>query len=392
MVEFLVMKNSLYHRFIRPLQARVLYAILLAAALTSCSSKQLVSTMNNSGSVEIENPIVVLQPGLGDENTVWGKVLPGLSHDFTVIALNRPGYGDTPATDLPRDPCTIAAEQHAQLQAAGTIPPYILVGHSLGGLYQYVYAKLYPEEVAGFVLIDPTHPRNWEMLQNTAPWIATMVKTIKAVSINGVKDHEFDGQTTCLDTLRMDYPLTAPGKILVSGRLWPLADNIEYMTQLKELRQDWMRMTGISHLETIWDSGHYIQQESPADVIDAIRQVATKVLGKEKDWHHLDPSVSPGIELDKDSYQIITVGKTTQAQIKAAKGEPTEKMIDGEHQVWVYQDKSLEVPLVISFIPIIGDVLDGIDAADEMLITKYELIIQFDSMGVVNRFKERKME
>lgn len=391
-MEILAMSIPFFHQFILSLPLRLFFTILLITTFTACSFKQPVPTMNTSGSEGRGTPTVVLQSGLGDDNTVWEQVIPELTPDFTVIALNRPGYGDTAATDSPRDPCTIAAEQHAQLQTAGLRPPYILVGHSLGGLYQYVYAKLYPDEVAGIVLLDPTHPRNWEMLQSTAPGIATMVKALKAVSVNEVKNHEFDDQITCLETLQTDHPLNMPGKILVSGRLGMMAENTDYSKQLTGLRQDWARMTGVSQPETVWDSGHYIQKEAPADVIAAVQQVATTLMGKEKKWHNLDPPVSPTIEFDKEKHQIITVGKTTQAQIKGAKGEPDEKMIDGDHQVWVYQDKSLDIPLAISFVPIIGDVLDVIDTADKMLVAKYELIIQFDNQGVVSRFKQRKMD
>ncbi|MBK7417536.1 MAG: alpha/beta hydrolase [Dechloromonas sp.] len=62
-----------------------------------------------------------------------------------MFAYDRPGYGSNPASNTPRDPCTIATELRDQLRSAGLPPPYVLVGHSLGGLYQYVFARLYPE-------------------------------------------------------------------------------------------------------------------------------------------------------------------------------------------------------------------------------------------------------
>lgn len=142
--------------------SQLLYALIIAAVLMSagCAS---TSTPRESGTYTLAGhgaPVVVFQAGLGDDRRTWNDILPTLAAHYTLFALDRPGAGDSPAVDSPRDPCTIAAEQRAALRSAGLASPYILVGHSLGGLYQYAYASLYPQEVAGFVLIDPTHPRN----------------------------------------------------------------------------------------------------------------------------------------------------------------------------------------------------------------------------------------
>src|SRR5450830_2149469 len=96
---------------------------------------------------------VVFQSGLGEGKDVWAGVLPEAEKHYTVLAYDRPGYGASPKTSAPRDPCTVAEQQHQLLAKLGLKPPYVLVGNSLGGLYQYVYAKLYPQEVAGVVLL-----------------------------------------------------------------------------------------------------------------------------------------------------------------------------------------------------------------------------------------------
>ena len=71
-----------------------------------------------------------------------GGVMEELASGQAVFAYDRPGYAGNPASEAPRDPCTVAAELRAQLRTAGLQPPYVLVGHSLGGLYQYVFARL----------------------------------------------------------------------------------------------------------------------------------------------------------------------------------------------------------------------------------------------------------
>ena len=158
---------------------RISIAIGLSG-LAACATTSDISTADETVYLKAGQgrPSVVLQSGYGDGKSVWQTVLPGLTHDFTVFAYDRPGYGANPDTTKPRDPCSIADEQRALLQASRVMPPYLLTGHSLGGLYQYVYAKLYPEEVSGVVLIDPTHPRNWQMLKTTAPGTAALLETM----------------------------------------------------------------------------------------------------------------------------------------------------------------------------------------------------------------------
>jgi pimeloyl-ACP methyl ester carboxylesterase len=97
----------------------------------------------------------------GSRGTIakWGKVLEGASRDATVFAYNRPGYGNSEAAMTPRDGRTVVEELRRVLRHKGLMPPYVLVGHSLGGLYMQLFARAYPEEVKGLVLIDAMYPR-----------------------------------------------------------------------------------------------------------------------------------------------------------------------------------------------------------------------------------------
>lgn len=214
-------------------------------------------------------PAIVLQAGLQDDKASFQRIIPTLARQHLVIAIDRAGHADNPATDAPRDPCTIADEQHRLLQQAGVAPPYILVGHSLGGLYQYVYARRYPGEVAGLVLLDPTHPRHWETMQRDAPAAATMLKLVRTTLFNRVDRAEFDAQAACLDRIDQQQPLTMPVRLLVSGRFRPEErGSVEAM--LQRLRQDWLHLLGTDHLQTVTDAGHYIHKDNPQAVLAAI--------------------------------------------------------------------------------------------------------------------------
>lgn len=215
------------------------------------------------------SPPIVLQAGLGDDHRAWQSIEPALARDHRVIALDRPGHGATPDTDAPRDPCTLATEQRAQLQAAGLAPPYVLVGHSLGGTYQFVYAKLYPQDVAGLVLVDATPLHHWARMQKEAPESALLLRGVKALLFSRIDRREFDDQATCIDRLDLKQPLQVPVRVLVAGR-FNVGDPPEFRAMMQRSRPTWLTLTGAPALQTVPGAGHYIQKDQPQTVIDAV--------------------------------------------------------------------------------------------------------------------------
>jgi pimeloyl-ACP methyl ester carboxylesterase len=104
------------------------------------------------------SPTVVLDSGLGDTYASWRKVQPQMAKFTRVCSYDRAGLGYSDASSRPRTSRVIAEELHALLQSAGIPPPYILVGHSMGGYNVRLFASLYRSEVAGMVLVDASHP------------------------------------------------------------------------------------------------------------------------------------------------------------------------------------------------------------------------------------------
>jgi pimeloyl-ACP methyl ester carboxylesterase len=109
------------------------------------------------------NPTVVLDGGWGYTSVEWsGWVLPEVANHTRVCAYDRAGMGWSEPGPSPPDATRVASQLHALLRAADEEGPYVLVGHSLAGLYSRIYAERYPEEVAGMVLVDSTHPNQFE--------------------------------------------------------------------------------------------------------------------------------------------------------------------------------------------------------------------------------------
>lgn len=329
-------------------------------------------------------PTVVFQSGFGDDKTVWNDVSGVLKNKLPMFIYERPGMGDNPAVEGKRDPCTISKELHDRLIISGVKPPYLLVGHSLGGLYQYVFAKMYPDDISGIVLIDPTHPKNFEIVEQTHPGVAMMIKGMQAVGIGGsTQKREFNDQTQCLDQLSMEIPLKISSQLLFSGRADSIA-NEEYVKEWRKLNQDWIIKLGNAPSDTIWDSGHHIQKEDPSTVASLILKAASLPT--------LDTSEDRPIDFKEYHPLPIILHKTKKNEVEKLLGEPLEtvaKETGGE--VIIYNDKSFDPPMVLSFIPIVGDVLDAVEAV-QMTQTNHELILQTDINGVIVKYKLRELK
>jgi pimeloyl-ACP methyl ester carboxylesterase len=104
-------------------------------------------------------PTVVLEPGLGAASSDLGWIAPAVARDSRVCVYDRAGRGWSDAADGPQDGAHIAADLHTLLDRAHVPGPYVLAGHSFGGLYVLSFAAQFPDQVAGMVLLDSTAPK-----------------------------------------------------------------------------------------------------------------------------------------------------------------------------------------------------------------------------------------
>jgi pimeloyl-ACP methyl ester carboxylesterase len=103
------------------------------------------------------SPTVVVDTGNGDFSTGWQGIQPEVAEFTRICTYDRAGYGWSDASSLPRNAANFALELHTLLSNAGEKPPFLLVGHSLGGFTVRMFANQYPDEVAGVVLVDAGH-------------------------------------------------------------------------------------------------------------------------------------------------------------------------------------------------------------------------------------------
>jgi pimeloyl-ACP methyl ester carboxylesterase len=260
---------------------RLLLALFMFA-LTGCASLPPAQTLQLGASriaymqSGTGRPVAVFQSGLGDGMDVWAAVINRVTPDAAVFAYDRPGYGGSSAVPAspPRDPCTVAHELHAALQVAGQRPPYVLVGHSIGGLYQYAYAKLYPTEVAAVLLVDPTHPDHWGRMQKEAPASARLVRGVRATVFGPAMRAEFDAQSSsdCSAQLQAAPATTMPVRLLVRTD-FGLAETGEFEALVRRLETEWPRLMPGTTRRQVEGAGHYIQKDRPEVVAQELKSL-----------------------------------------------------------------------------------------------------------------------
>ena len=139
------------------------------------------------------SPTVILEAGLGENSLSWHLVQAEVAQTTRVCAYDRAGVGWSEGSKEPMSSTEIAQVLHTLLAVAQIEPPYLLVGHSAGGVYVRSFTHLYPDEVMGMVLVDSSHEQqvlrqNATVNQQTSPQdaflsVSTFMPTLARLGI-----------------------------------------------------------------------------------------------------------------------------------------------------------------------------------------------------------------
>lgn len=257
------------------------------------------------------SPTILLESGLDDRgSSSWASIRDQLSQVSRVCAHDRAGTMWSEPRDGPRDAERIAGELHALFAAASEPPPYVLVGHSLGGLLVRVFEERYPDEAAGFVFVDASHPeqdrrfpaelrqliekkqsepdQRWlfrivapyrifapeRPTPRTAYWWRSFPEGVLAESQAIDAMSEQAGRTGLLGNrpvvvLTAGVPLTMPG-VSAEG-------NAAMRRTWVELHEELAGLSTNSDHRIVEGAGHYVHEDRPEAVVTAIRDVVTAV-------------------------------------------------------------------------------------------------------------------
>ncbi len=245
-------------------------------------------------------PTVLLEAGGGLASDTWDAVWAPLARLTHVVRYDRAGLGASETAPAPQTYRDMAAALRTLLHHAGLAGPYLLVGHSLGGLLVRVFAEQYPTAVVGLVLLDAVHPQQHQRafallpperadessdlagLRRTLRLIRDPATTTLDDDPEQVNWYASEAQAQALGSLD-DLPLV----VLTQGR--PLAftpdfpaDFAAYIRQSYhpmaiELQADLARLSSRSRHIIAQHSGHMIHQDEPELVVTSIREVVEAV-------------------------------------------------------------------------------------------------------------------
>jgi pimeloyl-ACP methyl ester carboxylesterase len=276
-----------------------------------------------------QGPTVVMDHGLGSLGLTWELVAPAVAKFARVVVYDRAGYGWSDPGPLPRTSDRAAEELHTLLHKAEIPGPYILVGHSLGGLNMRLFASRFPDEVVGMVLVDAMHedemtarfppehikgqrllPKMVRILRvmgqigllrllvkcNMLPGLSSLAKhfpsaTAKLLSMLAIRPNALVATYREAMAMEADCALARGGGtlgdkplvVLAHGLPGPVApgtspevaQRIEHL--LREVASDMTRLSANGRLVIAANSGHEIQVYQPDVVIEAISQVVAEV-------------------------------------------------------------------------------------------------------------------
>jgi pimeloyl-ACP methyl ester carboxylesterase len=251
------------------------------------------------------SPTVVIEAGLGDWSAAWSSwVQPEAAKTTRVCTYDRAGYGHSEPGPLPRTAAQFAQELHTALQG-GQIPgPYVLVGHSAGGLSVRVFAHDYPADVAGVVLIDSMSPGDAGATpsQMTLPsgigWVLTLPARIGALRLlTGplhLKPHvapevaeSYDAFSVTPQFLQayldefMGVPVSqAQAGVVTSFGALPLivlSRGLDQDPEWMEGQTDLLQLSSTSEQLIAATSGHNIEYDQPDAAVGAIVKMVEQI-------------------------------------------------------------------------------------------------------------------
>ena len=184
-------------------------------------------------------PAIILESGFDAGMESWAGLIDSLSRHSMVYAYDRPGYGRSNKKDAPGSMREIAQQLHSNLVARNIPPPYVLVGYSGGALMINMFTRLYPQEVAGVLMIEPTHPDLYDYLRENENVLYDVMFDYIG---EGQRRYEFDIIKNVSEEFRNAPPFpNVPLTILMAGKHTTLtsealkAKTLEFHEDLKNM-------------------------------------------------------------------------------------------------------------------------------------------------------------
>lgn len=215
----------------------------------------------------IGKPTIVMDAGYGDYSKAWDSVISELSLLTDVLIYDRAGLGKSESSSRPRTSKEMIKELRELVKGAKIKLPFILVGHSFGGVNARMYATEYPNDVCGLILVDST-PEDYR-----ERFLPTMsVEFQQAYNKQFVHEGNYDEFMESLKQLKESRSkLNVPLIVLSAGKKAHYSKKSQELWN--EMQREILEISSDGELVIAENSAHYIQNDEPEVVVGAIKKV-----------------------------------------------------------------------------------------------------------------------
>jgi pimeloyl-ACP methyl ester carboxylesterase len=273
-------------RFKRP---HFLAAIVLVCCVVACTEAPAADDRIAVGAWQVQMTeqgsgryTVIFESGFGTGMNTWRKVAPEVAKSAHVMTYSRAGHGSSDPRPEPRTILQSSQELDQLVLAAKLKPPFILVGHSYGGLLARAFAVRHPDWVAGMVLVDPADERFNPALRRLDARRALDDDRQFAAMVPARFQPELQLLQPVLDAGKLpapldgklpDVPVVILSSVQQAEKPMFFLETTEAVAIKRDLHADFLRQFSDGSQVLTMRSGHNIQLEEPALVIDAIGKV-----------------------------------------------------------------------------------------------------------------------
>jgi pimeloyl-ACP methyl ester carboxylesterase len=215
---------------------------------------------------------VVLSAGGGRTEEDWAKVQPAVAKFARVCSYDRAGLGQSDKiSGAPQTLDEIVGDLHALLKASGEKAPFVLVAHSVAGIYVRNFATKFPNEVAGFVFVDSSHEEQAVGMHRIDPKGSIQGSTLDETTAR----MGFFVQVDQRLEWRTQLPVIVLGHGKPYARIPPLTDDQWAAADRlwRGLQEDLAKRSPQGQFRLAERSGHFIQLDQPEIVIQAVRDI-----------------------------------------------------------------------------------------------------------------------
>jgi pimeloyl-ACP methyl ester carboxylesterase len=238
-----------------------------------------------------QSPTVIFETGLAAESSEWSPIQTSIGSTTLTLRYDRVGRGKSDPAQGIRTAEDMVGDLHSLLRVAGVPGPYILVGHSFGGLLMRLFAHWYRDEVCALVLVDAMNETQFDVIGSALPPIEPddppALQSFRKFWCGGWRDPQSTPEkidfAACFQQVRDAHSLgQLPVRIISAGTainspFLPAHARSALQTSWNDLQSQLLRLSSDARQAFAPNSGHFVQRDAPEVIVETIRELMATV-------------------------------------------------------------------------------------------------------------------